>query len=219
MDLIATIRMCITKSATTRSNIFDLLIREIENYFHRSVSTMKEMNNRDSKKAKGDVWEQFCQLYLQSTGKYIRVWLFKEIPNRAKEKIGLPDTKQDTGIDIVAKDFRGKYYSVQCKYRGHKERVNWKTLGTFIGLSERCKFKKLIVMTNSSGVSRKVIKSDKDITIAKGTFRAIKFTKWKQIANFSEPEILEPKIDQIPETIEELRAARLKFFQGQTNPI
>lgn len=212
--LLKTIKYCITQSATKKINIFELLVNQIEIYFDRKVNNMKGIKDKHNKKLKGDVWELFCKLYLQSTSKYKRVWLFKEIPSKAKEKIGLSNSTQDNGIDIVCKDFSGKYHSVQCKYRGHGERVCWKNLGTFIGLSERCKFRKIIVMTNSSGVTRKLVKSKKDVTIAKGTFRAIKLREWKEMVGFSEPEVLQENIE-IPETIEDLREARLKYFQNK----
>ena len=61
-------------------NTFEALIRDIETYHGRQVSSMHDLKARDNKKLKGDLFEEFCQLYLQAGGKYKTVWLWKEVP-------------------------------------------------------------------------------------------------------------------------------------------
>jgi hypothetical protein len=39
------------------------------------------MRNRDNKKIRGDIFEEFCVLYLQHVKKYPRVWLLKDVPD------------------------------------------------------------------------------------------------------------------------------------------
>lgn len=209
MDLETVIRKCITKGSLNNKNIFDLLVDEIETYFNRQVNTVQELKDKYNKKLKGDIWEQFCKLYLKSCGEYKRVWLFRDLSETTKSNCGITGST-DNGIDIVCKDHSGNYYSVQCKYRSRGKRLDWKTLSTFIGSSERGKFKKFIIMTNGTGVSRKFNSSKRDKVIAKGTFKALKLEFWESMVGDA-GRILEKK-QKIPKTIEELREARLKYF-------
>lgn len=208
MDLPATIRHCITKSTTTGDNIFDLLVIEIENYFNRKTNNIQDLKDKYNKKLKGDVWESFCKMYLET--RYKRVWFWKDVPEKARAKIGLFDL-QDNGIDLVAKDYKSNYYSIQCKYRSKGGKVNWSTLSTFIALSERAKFKKFIVITNCGSITRKIPKTEKDYVIAKGTLRRISLESWQSMVG----DYVEHKLsdDVKPKNLDQLREKRLAYFK------
>src|SRR5205814_1892165 len=51
-------------------------------------------------KEKGDLFETFCQMYLQNIDDlYSHVWLLKQVPYPVLELLGLTD--HDVGIDLV----------------------------------------------------------------------------------------------------------------------
>ena len=200
-------------STPTCENIFDGLLSEIEAYFDRRVTTLEEMKARESKKAKGDLWELFCRDWLISTGKYLNVWLLKDSP--LIEKV----TNQDNGVDLIAHTKAG-YSAVQCKYRSGKTRVDWKSLSTFIALCSRTgPWVKLVVMTNCQSVTRKLPKSSKDQSICRGTFRSTSREQWlKLVGLYRErsvgevPVPLQVVTDSLAVDLEEVRRARLARF-------
>ena len=67
-------------------NIFDVLFNEMERYHRREVRSIADLKARDNKKVKGDLWEQFCHLYLSSletkngNKRYKIVWFWKKVP-------------------------------------------------------------------------------------------------------------------------------------------
>jgi predicted helicase len=76
---------------------------------------MRPLSNGD----KGRIFERLTQLYLQTQPKYrttLRdVWLREEVPSKVRAKLNFPTT--DEGIDLIARDRRGKYWSIQAKWR------------------------------------------------------------------------------------------------------
>ncbi len=94
----------------------------------------------DSKppKERGDFFERFTKHYFTLDSKYksefSNVWLWSEVPSQVKDDLNLPS--RDMGIDIVAKTRSGKYWAVQCKYRGKRERpLSWREVSTSVALS------------------------------------------------------------------------------------
>ena len=174
---------------------------------------MHDLKARDNKKLKGDLFEEFCQLYLQAGGKYKTVWLWKEVPETIKKEMNLPLDKQDNGIDLIAVDHRGRYSAIQCKYR-HKvhSTVPWTTLSTFVGMCSLSNaWVKKIVMTNCRGVSRKLPLTPKDSSICHGTFRGTKRLHWMKMAGTYVENVLAETDGEIPRTLtpEEVREKRL----------
>jgi predicted helicase len=88
---------------------------------------------------KGDIFERFTQLYLLTAPEYKsilrRVWrLSEQIPGKIRKKLNLP--LSDEGIDLVAETRGGKYWTIQCKFRGDVNRpLTYKELSTFSHLS------------------------------------------------------------------------------------
>lgn len=209
-DLQQTIRYLLSKP--TQENIFDNFIQQLEIYYGRRVAGMEELKYRENKKLKGDIFEEFCQQYLLAINKYDKVYLFKQIPEDIKNKLNLK-TKVDDGIDIVGVVKGEKYVAIQCKYRKKENsKVPWKSLSTFIALAERTgPYVEYLVMTNCSGVTRKLPKTNKDKTLAKGSFRKTKREVWLKMAgDYKENKLVEEKAKKL--TLEEMREARLNKF-------
>ena len=207
--------------------IFDYFIETMEFYYSRAVSNMNDLKKRDDKRERGNTWEEFCLLYLQATGKYKAVWLLKDMPQDVSERIKLPK-KMDNGIDIVAqlKGKEEKYIAVQCKYRKKLSgKVSWTTLSTFTGLcAVTGPWHEHVVMTNCSGVTRKVPKGPKDHSICRGRFRATKRSLWTKVAGLGVGQKLNKKTKEVtvspiptslPVDLQEMRERRLLFLQKQ----
>jgi hypothetical protein len=176
-------------------NIFDGCIEAIEIEHGKPVTNLSDLKKREDKKKKGDVWELFCKDWLLASDKYKNVWLFQEWIRYCSEKQcstkGLK-SKQDNGIDIIAEVEDGTFVAIQCKYRKDKKKVTWNSLSTFIGLCERTgPWDQYIVMTNGSGVTRKVPKSKKDKSICIGTFRGTPRIQWLKMAGLFEEKTIE----------------------------
>jgi len=76
--------------------------------------------NSLKEKEKGDLFEYLTKQVLITKPEYNsilkNVWLYKESPNEISEKLNLP--LRDEGIDLVAETFQGKYWAIQCKFKG-----------------------------------------------------------------------------------------------------
>lgn len=74
-DVIKTlIRQVIFKEGNT----FDLLSAAMHRYTSESVHSLQEMKAKQTTKAKGDLFEAFCKVYLRT--KYEEVWSLKDLP-------------------------------------------------------------------------------------------------------------------------------------------
>lgn len=190
-NLVGVIRRLLSSNLEEKQ-IFAALFNEIEKYHGRPVTSVSDLRTRDNKKLKGDLWEQFCHLYLShltlddnTTRLYNTVWLWKDVPREFLQVIGLrSDTKVDNGIDIIAIRSTGEYEAVQCKYLGNPDKtVSWSTLSTFVGLCNLSgPWNRHIVMTTGKGVTRKVPRTTKDISWCRGTFKSIPRTMWMKMA-------------------------------------
>ena len=93
-------------------NRFDAFIDVCQRWYARPAHTLAELNSRDNKKIKGDIFENFSVLYLQSKG--YEAWRLEDVPDDILTSLALK--RKDMGIDIVCiKD--GKYSAVQCNVK------------------------------------------------------------------------------------------------------
>lgn len=198
---------------TSPPNRFDAFINLCQQYYARPAHTLAELKSRDNKKIKGDIFENFSVLYLQSKG--YEAWRLEDVPESLLTQLALK--RRDMGIDIVCvKD--GLYSAVQCKYLAPKDKkvgLPWRTLSTFYALCMRSgPWDKHIVMTNCHYVSRVGKKSDKDISIVLNSFQTMTSEEWLQMCGYSGSECTEPTFTQTEKVLspDELRAARLKRF-------
>jgi predicted helicase len=203
------------------ANLFDEFQTECQKWYEQPAHSFVELRTRDNKKIRGDVFEEFCVLYLKHVKKYSNVWRLPDVPDPVLLGLGLK--RQDMGIDILAEQ-DGKYYAVQCKYKKHTSYkpvnvLSWKTLSTFYALCLRSgPWEKYIVMTNCNYVRHAGQKTPKDLSICLKTLQNITKEQWTQMCELhgesisepvsSEPESSKPK----PKTMEEIRAARLAYF-------
>jgi len=116
---------------------------------------LEELTKSGQAKFAGDIFENVCKYFLQTTPEYQtklkNVWLLKEVKEDLKRKLNLPNT--DEGIDLIAETFDNKYWAIQSKYRSDpKDTLTVKgDLATFANLAfNNCKNISLgLVMTTA----------------------------------------------------------------------
>ncbi len=176
------------------------------------------MRTRDNKKIRGDIFEEFCVLYLKHVRGYSQVWRLEDVPDDIIGGLGLK--RPDMGIDIICEK-NGKYTAVQCKYKKHtgyksKTIVTWKQLSTFYALVLRTgPWEKYIVMTNCDYVRHMGKKTPKDLSICLKTFQNTTKEEWIRMCGVEGNAVSEEKKPKVL-TPEELRLARIARFAVTT---
>jgi len=154
-------------------NVFDEFIQECQKWYSQPAHTLQEMRTRDNKKVRGDIFEEFCVLYLKEVKGYQEVWLLEDLPEDILNKLSLK--RRDMGIDIIVKH-NDEWFAVQCKYKtptGKKSYITWSALSTFYAMCLRTgPWAKYIVMTNCDYTRHQGPKGPKDLSICLGTFKA-----------------------------------------------
>jgi len=197
------------------NNLFDEFVNQCQIYYAKPAHNIFELKNRDNKKIKGDIFEEFCVLYLKYVKKYNNVWLLKDAPDYILEIVSLQ--RKDMGIDIIV-EHNGSFLAVQSKYKKpnkiKKTCVSWTILSTFYALCMRSgPWEKNIVMTNCDYVTHVGKKTDKDLSICINTFRNITLEEWTLMCQLEN----QNKIDETELAIlilsqDDLRKKRLAFF-------
>ena len=186
------------------------------------------MRKRDNKKIRGDIFEEFCVLYLKHVKNYEQVWRLEDVPEEILLKLSLK--RRDMGIDILCMN-NDLFTAVQCKYKKHtssrKHSVSWKELSTFYALCMRSgPWEKYIVMTNCEYANHMGKKTEKDLSICIGTFRGISKDDWikmsgitgQTLSNLVLPDLVLPDTKETNINIpvltekEKLRALRLAYY-------
>lgn len=210
-----------------QGNLFDNFMSAIDEYHEKAAHTIAEL--KSTTKQKGDLWEEFCCLYLTKIRGFEYAWCLNDIPKEIKSSLGL-GTK-NLGIDIVAY-YNGFYYAIQCKYRknsgigqqpktsksyltkGYKSKgsISWKELSTFYALCARTgPWAKHIVITNCHYVTHaNGSKSDKDMSICLGSFSSLTTDDFRTMLDM-QGSILNSSSKIISQ--ETVRNARLKFLE------
>ena len=198
------------------TNLFDAFIAECQTWYDQPAHTFTEMRTRDNKKIRGDIFEDFCVLYLKHVRKYNQVWRLADVPDDVLGGLGLK--RPDMGIDILC-EFGGRYTAVQCKYKKHtgyksKTIVTWKQLSTFYALCLRTgPWDKYVVMTNCDYVRHMGKKTPKDVSICLKTFQNITRDQWFSMCGITSNPVVDPTAPpKVVLTAEEVRAARLARF-------
>lgn len=228
-----------TKNSSSES-LFDSFLKVFGTYTDEPVHSLAELREKRTTKAKGDIFENFCVLYLKNILEFDQVWLLKDVPIEVRELLSL-GTK-DFGIDLVVKK-NNKYSAVQCKFKTPRKdgtvpgaefirynKVNWSEISTFYALTSRSgPWHKCIVMTTAKsvakppGISKDEDRNIKDWRICIGTFQ--KLTTLDFIKMYSKGEIVIEKDSlksSIPESktsyeVEEIRLKRLQYFDKISN--
>ena len=205
------------------SNIsFDKFIDFIKTYQTKPCHSIVEIKNKNNKKIVGDLFEEFCKLYLIYIKKIPFVWLLNEVPDEHRKKLSLG--KLDLGIDLIGFDnISNDYYAIQCKYRSKnryksKNVLGWKMLSTFQGLVHKTgPYKKHIVMTNADYIRHVGKKNKKDLSICLKRFQNLKRLDWIKMIPDTENKnmsLIEHKKNLNNKlTIEQLRLKRLSKFE------
>ena len=198
----------------TPDNLFDEFIKECQKIYEKPAHNFAEMRKRDNKKIRGDVFEDFCVLYLKNN--YQNVWLLKDVPSEILEKLHMK--RRDMGIDIVIETNDNNYIAVQCKYKKEtsfrKNILSWKSLSTFYALCLRTgPWEKYIVMTNCIYTRHQGIKTDKDVSICLKTFQNITKDEWLKMCNVSGHVLIEDNDTKQNNEKETIRNLRLKFYE------
>lgn len=195
-------------------NLFDEFQTECQKWYEQPAHSFVDMRTRDNKKIRGDVFEDFCVLYLKHVRNYTNVWRLPDVPEHVLTGLGLK--RPDMGIDIIAeKD--GKYSAVQCKYKKHTTMkpvtvVSWKALSTFYALCLRTgPWEKYVVMTNCNYARHAGKKTPKDLSICLKTLQNITKEEWTRMCEIEGHTITETQTSN-PKTKEDLRAARLAYL-------
>jgi len=202
-------------------NLFDEFIIECQKWYSLPAHSLVEMRKRNNKKIRGDIFEEFCVLYLKHIGNYEKVWRLEDVPDEILLKLSLK--RRDMGIDIICEN-NGIYTAVQCKYKKHtnnrKHCVTWKELSTFYALclKTQISWEKYIVMTNCQYVTHMGQKTEKDQSICIGTFRNITKDNWIKMSGLIGQTLNNNVSEQNTNVIltpEELRAKRIAFFSNK----
>lgn len=196
--------------------MFDEFQAECQKWYEQPAHTFTEMRTRDNKKIRGDIFEDFTVLFLKHARDFDEVWRLGDVPEEILDKLGLK-RNQDMGIDIVAKKGE-KYYAVQCKYKKHtsmkKNILTWKQLSTFYALCLRTgPWEKYIVVTNCEYTRHAGKKTPKDVSICLKTLQNITKEQWTRMCELEGKQLNPVSAQKSPD---ELRAARLAYFAGNT---
>ena len=223
MDLKKQLHTVFLRSPT---NLFDEFIKECQVWYSQPAHTLQEMRPRDNKKIRGDIFEDFCAVYLKEVKGYEEVWLLEDVPEDILVKLSLK--RRDMGIDIIVKH-NEEWFAVQCKYKtpspGKKSYITWSALSTFYAMCLRTgPWAKYIVMTNCDYTRHQGPKGDKDLSICLGTFRSTSSDQWLKMCDVQGQTLVAPVVpsNEIVElrqkptsqlTREEIRALRLAYYE------
>lgn len=215
MDLRHELHKVFLRSPT---NLFDEFIKECQRWYSQPAHTFTEMRTRDNKKIRGDIFEDFCVLYLKEVRGYQDVWLLEDLPEDLLTNLSLK--RRDMGIDIIVRHNQ-EWFAVQCKYKTPQENkksyVTWSSLSTFYAMCLRTgPWAKYIVMTNCDYTRHQGPKGPKDISICLGTFRSIKADEWLKLCSVEGRQLNKLKQKATEElTPEEIRALRLAYYTSR----
>ena len=167
-------------------NLFDEFLTECQKWYEIPAHTFSEMRMRDNKKIRGDIFEEFCVLYLKNVKMHKNVWLLKDVPDEILEKLIMK--RRDMGIDIVIEAHDSSFIAVQCKYKKHvstKQNIlSWKSLSTFYALCLRTgPWNKYIIMTNCIYTRHQGKKTPQDVSYCLKTLQNITKDEWLRMCN------------------------------------
>jgi predicted helicase len=189
------------------SNLFDEFMLECQKWYDEPAHTFTEMRTRDNKKIRGDIFEEFCVLYLKFIKGHNSVWRLEDVPDTILEKLSMK--RKDMGIDIVIYD-GNDVIAVQCKYKKRglaKSAVSWQALSTFYALCMRTgPWTKYVVMTNCDYVRHQGKKTSKDISYVLNTFRTISGSDWIKMCELTGQKIV---TDVVQNTITDVSTVQM----------
>lgn len=202
----------IARASLSSDDIFGEFVRRLASAPpRRSVTQLGA-----SRKRVGDLWEEFCVQYLLLRG-YVSARLLADVSDEELDALSM--RRRDVGIDIVARDGRGDAHAVQCKFRSRGATVGWREVSTFEALCARTgPWARHVVMTNARGVRREGGSTERDVTIARGSYAAMGRHEWNAIAGLGPGRTCGGARDDgasaDDETIREVRERWLRRLEG-----
>ena len=150
------------------------------NLAHIKCTTTYQVKTK--KKYVGDLWEEFCCLYLLNVRNFQSAILLKDMTEHDLEALNLK--RRDVGIDIIGHDQNGNAIAIQCKFRS-RGNVSWRDISTFEALCARSgPWKQHLVMTNASKVIREGNDTEKDSVVVKVHFEKLKKHEWNILSGY-----------------------------------
>lgn len=200
------------ETSSTKDNIFDVFIGKCKAYLDSPAHNLVDLRKKTSTTIKGNLFEEFCVLYLKNVRHMKNVWRLPDVPEDIL--ISLKLKRRDIGIDIIAEN-NGLYHAVQCKFKTPKGvskiSVGWKELSTFYSLCARTgPWEKHIVMTTASYIRHMGLKGEKDLSICLKSFQNITREQWLSMSG-SQGRTLE-STSTTTISIDQMREARLKYL-------
>ena len=132
-----------------KSGIFN----NVKNFNHllERIKKNKGFNHRGIETSKGDIFEIFCEAYLNINKEFQVKDVYPQgyVPIKILKKLKL--NRLDKGYDGVYETLEGNFNTYQAKYRFKNERLTWQGrngLSSFIGVSEKAYRRHLIATTN-----------------------------------------------------------------------
>src|SRR5262245_53331738 len=131
-------------------------MKRTDRFIHdcKSWDDFYQRNNSLPEGEKGANFERLVQLYLQTRSEYANnnltdVWMLRDVPTDVRRELNLPS--RDEGIDLIARDVRGKYWAIQAKFRSDPNQpLTRLELGTFISCAfNTCRKIKLAVIAHT----------------------------------------------------------------------
>lgn len=154
--------------------------------------------NSISEKDKGDLFEILTKQILITKPEYCstlkNVWLQREVPSPTRKLLNLPSG--DEGIDLIAETFDGKYWAIQCKFKGHNQPPTYKELSTFSQLANNyCKniSLALLVHTGERGVRKRKLLGEKYSEIGLEFWLGLTSGDWTRIHKSLRHKSIRPK--------------------------
>lgn len=196
-------------------NVFDYLLDRMRQTYEEPCATMADFRRRTTKH-KGDVFEEFCVLYIQSLEKYDNVWLLKDVPNDVLEKLNLK--RRDMGIDIICEK-NGKYTAVQAKYKkptknGLYNRLSWKACSTFYALVSRTgPWEKYWIITTAKSINRIGKKTYRDKSTCLKSLENIPRNLWWKMSGLRENGLKLGTLEKSEE--QKIRDKRVEVFSRE----
>jgi hypothetical protein len=67
--------------------LFDEFMQECQKEYDAPAHSLTELRSRENKKKRGDIFEEFCRLYLLKVMEYTDVWLLPDLPAEIRTEL------------------------------------------------------------------------------------------------------------------------------------
>ena len=110
------------------SNLFDSFIDLCKNFYDKPAHNFTEMRNRNNKKLRGDIFEEFCVLYLKYVCKYR-----KKVSYKSKIMVTWKELSTFYALCLRTGPWKKYIVMTNCDYVTHQGKKNNNDLSICIG--------------------------------------------------------------------------------------